>query len=333
MRVPSVSTVLTVIVLLVMLIAAGVPMAATPLDVANSSPRSGGERYIPNEVITYHGQNMIVIPSGRYSWSNSPLSQHGRHLSMDLPAFAMHQTEVTNGAFGDFVRETGYLTLSEEAGDPMTWRTALHSVQDEHPVSFIAYPDAQAFCKHYGLRLPTVYEWEKAAGGPDAFLWPWGNTWDLQRTNSLERAIGSTLPVGAEPQGASPYGLLDMAGNVWEWTSSEYGASDTELGFMNVSMTTFAGERILKGGSWRTLAPGTQVTYRKPAAEEYRRDTTGFRCAVDGTIVAMAGNHSPPAVPSMNSPGDERGTDAYRAPKRRRATSTAVRSETRRRYR
>jgi gamma-glutamyl hercynylcysteine S-oxide synthase len=239
-------------------------------------------------------QDLLVIPAGPFVPPGDPLSARRPVTTIHLPSFAMHRLEVTNAAFLQFVDITGYQTLAERDGDPFTWRTAFETGMEGHPVVFIAFQDAEAFCGHFGLRLPTLFEWEKAAGGTSALLWPWGNTWDLHKTNSLERAAGGTRPVGADPAGASPYGMLDMAGNAWEWTASEFSAIEGGGSLVTDSSDPFNGHRILKGGSWRTMAAGTQVTYRKPAPEEYRRDTTGFRCASDRDVRGERAGRRPP---------------------------------------
>ena len=94
---------------------------------------------------------------------------------------------------------------------------------DEHPMVSVTWDDATAFCEWAGVRLPTEAEWEKAARGTDGRAYPWGNDWDKSKCSNFTNSK-STQPVGSYPDGASPYGVLDMAGNVWEWCSDWYSA-------------------------------------------------------------------------------------------------------------
>jgi formylglycine-generating enzyme required for sulfatase activity len=229
-----------------------------------------------------------VVPTGALARTSAPDEDATGTHDRFVPAFVIDRTEVTNAAFAVFARRTGYRTLAEQAGEPRTWRTQAQPGTDAHPVTFIAWADANAYCIDAGLRLPTELEWERAARGDDGRLWPWGNEWDGNNLNSLERGATGPSSVGSFAPGASPYGLVDMAGNVWEWTSSPYVAASGQGATDAQASQTFHGHLVLRGGSWRTIAAGTQATYRKPAPPEYRRDTTGFRCA-GGLPVARDG--------------------------------------------
>ena len=146
--------------------------------------------------------------------------------------------------------------------------------QRDHPAVGVSWKDAMEYCQWrdrltkgklpegYCLRLPTEAEWEKAARGADGREWPWGNEFDKNKCNSLEGGIGGTTPVGLySPQGDSPYGCADMAGNVWEWTHSlykpyPYRADDgREDG-------TASGSRVLRGGSFKASGRSVRAVYR-----------------------------------------------------------------------
>jgi formylglycine-generating enzyme required for sulfatase activity len=132
-----------------------------------------------------------------------------------LDSFVISKFPVTNAQYKEFVDATGY----EIRSSPYFHKYQLgDSDLANHPIAWVSWYDANAFCQWMQCRLPTRAEWEKAARGSTGFKYPWGNNWEEGRCNSAEAGIKMTTPVGAYPQGASIYGLQDMAGNVWEWT-------------------------------------------------------------------------------------------------------------------
>ena len=191
--------------------------------------------------------------------------------TLELPAFAITRTLITNRLYAAFVAATGHRAPDV---DPRTWagyglihpyeRTRRHAWRggrpppgrEDHPVVLVSHDDARAFAAWlsaetgWSWRLPTVLEWEKAARGDDGRRFPWGDGWDPARLNSHDRGPFDTLPVGRFPEGASPYGLLDPAGQVFEWTASPRGA----------------GRFLVKGGSWDDSGCGVC----RPAAQHSR---------------------------------------------------------------
>jgi formylglycine-generating enzyme required for sulfatase activity len=195
------------------------------------------------------GFDWVEVPAGEY-----PVGRDGgEHEVVDLDAFELGRTPVTNGQYAAFVAEMG-------AEPPPHW-----PAPDDHPVTFVDWFDAAAFCAWAGGRLPTEAEWEKGARGTDGRRYPWGDDEDPSRAAvGAGLKHGTTSSVDAHPGGASPYGLQDMAGNVWEWTSSEHGG----------------GEYVLRGGSF--ASPGlawARCAMRSRSRPQRRQAHIGFRVA------------------------------------------------------
>jgi formylglycine-generating enzyme required for sulfatase activity len=146
----------------------------------------------------------------------------------------------------------------------------------------VTWKDAQTYCAWRGRRLPTEAEWEKAARGDDARLFPWGNQWDAKRVrlSGEDARNGDMAAVGSFPQNASPYGALDMSGNAWEWTSSRgmaypYAAGDGR------EVQSIAGKRVVRGGAWGTSERNARTTTRDGQEPDNTFWNRGFRCAAD----------------------------------------------------
>jgi len=194
---------------------------------------------------------------------------------VDLPAFEIDQFEVINADFARFVDATGYQTDAEKEGLSRIWRDAAEG-KDDHPVVYVSWNDAQAFCQWLGKRLPTEAEWEKAARGTDGRLYSWGNDYDSSKLNGKDSGIRGTAPVGSFPEGASPYGCMDMAGNVWEWTADWY---EPYPGCTFQSDYFGQKYRMLRGGGWFETAEWVRTTVRNANSEIAANDDVGFRCA------------------------------------------------------
>ncbi|MEI7645832.1 MAG: SUMF1/EgtB/PvdO family nonheme iron enzyme [Chloroflexales bacterium] len=171
--------------------------------------------------------------------ADSSIADEKPQHTLTLPTYWIGKTEVTNAQFRPFVEGDGYTNQTYWDSAGWQWRTEQKRTKpgcwsdatwngDTQPVVCVTWYEAMAYTRWLSAQtgqtfnLPTEAEWEKAARGPDGRIYPWGNTWQAGRANSSEAGIGKTTPVGQYPSGASPYGALDMAGNVWEWTRSEY---------------------------------------------------------------------------------------------------------------
>jgi len=240
--------------------------------------------------------------------------EHPQH-TVYLDAFWIDKTEVTNAMFAKFIEATSHQTTAEEEGcgwvyqpDDDGWEcisgadwqhprgpeSNLDGL-DSHPVVQVSWHDAQAYCQWADKRLPTEAEWEKAARGTDGRKYPWGNAWDVRTTRRLNFADKNTdfrwsdkeaddgyrytAPVGSYPSGTSPYGALDMAGNVWEWVADWYDANYYAVSpARNPTGHDLGDHRVLRGGSWDNDVDSVRAVDRFRFNPDTRIDVIGFRC-------------------------------------------------------
>ncbi|MBM3235344.1 formylglycine-generating enzyme family protein [Candidatus Poribacteria bacterium] len=228
---------------------------------------SQGQKYIsPVQVINpVESAEMILIPAGEFimgtsdeqikellrqfsSWKREWFADEQPQHRVYLDDFYIDKYPVTNAQFEQFVKATGYKVNSD-------WRAYYTKGKEKHPVVNVSWNDANAYCKWAGKRLPTEAEWEKAARGTDGRIWPWGNAWDKSKCNSAEGGLGITTPVGSYPAGASPYGVMDMAGNVWEWCADWYDEDYYRFSPARNPQGPSSGTtwRVLRGGSWNNF--------------------------------------------------------------------------------
>jgi formylglycine-generating enzyme required for sulfatase activity len=241
---------------------------------------------------------MVLIPAGEFIMGSDPSldqdavdGEQPQH-TLHLPDYYLAKTTVTNAQYAAFVQSTGHRI-------PYHWRGGkLPRSKEDHPVVNVSWHDALAYCNWLAevtgkpYRLPSEAEWEKGARGSDGRLFPWGSQWDATRCNSREGGegdtaggfyyIGATTPVGAYPAGASPYGLLDMAGNVWEWTSSAYEAYPYDPADGREGLGAMDGvRRVLRGGASANLAWRIRCAFRRRDFPDFFFYDRGFRLAMD----------------------------------------------------
>lgn len=220
---------------------------------------------------------MVEIPAGPFTMGyNEGLPDERPEHEVDLPAYQIDIFEVTNSQFAAFVEATDYQTDAEQSGSSQTWRTEYTEGKDNVPVVRASWNDATAYCAWVGKRLPTEAEWEKAARGPEGFLYPWGNTFDPTIVNGKDSGLRGPVSVGTFGESVSPYGLFDMAGNVWEWTDSWYQPYPG-----SISESPYYGEefRVLRGGGWFDTETELRATRRSANISTAANDDIGFRCA------------------------------------------------------
>jgi iron(II)-dependent oxidoreductase len=256
-----------------------VPPPPTPTPAVTPTPapeteaaEEAAETPAPPSVVEY----LIEIPAGPFTMgSDTDAEDEAPAHEVDLPAFKIDLFEVANADFAKFVEATGYQTDAEKEGRTKNWRSVAEG-KDNHPVVFASWNDAVAFCEWLGKRLPTEAEWEKAARGSDERVYPWGDDYDPSKANVKDTGLRGTAVVGSFGAGASPYGVEDMAGNVWEWTADWYEAypgSDYQSDYFGERF------RVLRGGAWFETADFVRTTVRNANIETAAGDDVGFRCA------------------------------------------------------
>lgn len=211
---------------------------------------------------------MLSIPAGTFRMgSEAGEADEKPAHTVAVAAFELDVTEVTAAQYAACVGEGA---CSADQVTQHEWCNYGKNDRRGHPINCVDWPQAEAFCAWAHKRLPTEEEWEYAARGSDGRKYPWGNKApDSQLCWS--RSDG-TCEVGGFPEGASPFGVLDLAGNVWEWTASSL------CSYPNHQCTDHP--RVLRGGGWvESRASSVRATYRSGGAPESRAVFLGFRCA------------------------------------------------------
>jgi formylglycine-generating enzyme required for sulfatase activity len=189
------------------------------LEVA-SLPTPSLPRQTGREITGKDGAPMVLVPDGEFQYGDN-------NQRLSLPAFYMDKFEVSTKLYAAFMQATSRAA-------PERWNEASQVSDGDRPVIGVDWNDADAYCRYYGKRLPTEQEWEKAARGTDGRKYPWGNEEPTSRhanfdpSGKFERkwqGYATLTAAGEHEAGKSPYGIYDMAGNVWEWTSSDYNSS------------------------------------------------------------------------------------------------------------
>ncbi len=219
-------------------------------------------------------EDMVPVAAGSFLRGGDEVRDQTPARSVYLDAFRIDRHEVTNVQYWRFVRATGHPA-------PPTWPGGEYPPgEGMHPAAGIPWRLAAAYCTWAGKRLPSEAEWEKAARGGDGRSWPWGKLWDPDNANTADGGAAAPVAVGSYPAGASPHGLLDMAGNVAEWVTDYYdpGYYAAAPAHNPPGPSTVTGH-VLRGGSWRSPPERATTTFRgssHSATADYR---VGFRCA------------------------------------------------------
>ncbi|MDT3776173.1 formylglycine-generating enzyme family protein [Nitrospira sp. MA-1] len=247
----------------------------------------------PQEIVGKDGAPMVLIPEGIFPMGvpkaarDGGLDERPNH-DVFVSTFYMDKYELTNGRYLQFVTETGHRT-PQHPTDPKRglWKQNMmpESVTDL-PVINVDWKDAEAYCHWAGKRLPTEAEWEKAAKGPNDWRFPWGDvepTLDHLNFNQSWRGEATLTQVGIYEKGKSPYGIYDVAGNVWEWVADWYEADYySKSPARNPPGPETGTYKVLRSSGWQGETPQVRIFTRIKSLPTDRNNSTGFRCAKDG---------------------------------------------------
>jgi len=223
--------------------------------------------------------SMVLVPAGEFTMGSATGDADERPAhQVYLDSFLIDRHEVTVEQYAAFLQETG-------TSSPSDWRMMNQLSNKKRPVSGVDWADAAAYCKWASKRLPTEAEWEKAARGTDGRLYPWGNEPPTPRHANYGQAgsgnNGAMAPVGSFEEGKSPYGLYDMAGNVWEWVSDWYDHDYYKTSPpRNPEGPLTGGFKGIRGGAWNSSPRALRSADRYWDPPTFRSQyLPGFRCA------------------------------------------------------
>ena len=229
----------------------------------------------------------VTIPAGEFQMGSENGDDNEKPVHpVDVDEFQIGKFEVTNHQYAQCVKagvcKGGGLEYQDLAGSRLNLLNDVNYA--DHPVVVVSWLQAQTYCEWIGARLPTEAEWEKAARGADGRTFPWGNDFPALELLNFNSDIGGAAQVGNYSNGVSPYGVYDMAGNVWEWVNDWY-QSDyyATLGdkTSNPQGPSSGDGRVLRGGSWLNLEGNVRSALRGWSYPSDTYSSVGFRCARD----------------------------------------------------
>jgi formylglycine-generating enzyme required for sulfatase activity/serine/threonine protein kinase len=236
------------------------------------------------KISSVDSMEMVFIPSGEFPMGADDTDpdagpvekpQHWLYLS----PYWIDRTEITNAMYQQCVK-AGDCQPPEKLSSKTRPAYYNDAQYQDYPVVFVSWEDASVYCHWAGQRLPSEAEWEKAARGKDSQLYPWGDAQADFRKANFNSLAGDTTRVGLYPAGASPFGVLDMAGNVAEWVADWYSDGYYAASPYKNPPGPKSGEfRMLRGGSWFNTAHALRTTFRLWNYPTLHSETIGFRCA------------------------------------------------------
>ncbi len=277
--------------------------SGTATEVRAVAPRGARER---------PADDQVLIPAGPVTLGDPDLPGSRPQRVVEVAAFAIDRYEVTNARYAEFVRATQRRApyVHENWAAIYNWyKDQPAPGMEEIPVVLVTWVDADAYCRWAGRRLPTEAEWERAGRGSDGRRYPWGNLWDSRKTNVVSRLSGpleteaqwdafeaawtgskkpEIHPVGSHPDDRSPFGVMDLAGNVSEWVAGAFVAypgappgDRTLLAQAGDPEASTSAVRVARGNSWGNRDYSLPLAVRYVYERDRVDSVIGFRCAAD----------------------------------------------------
>jgi formylglycine-generating enzyme required for sulfatase activity len=227
----------------------------------------------PSSIPAAAPNGMVFVPGGTFRMGRDKGDDLERPAhKVEVKPFFIDQNEVTNEEYQQFISATKRRPPSHWVGGKIP------DGQMKVPVINVSWSDANAYARWANKRLPTEAEWEFAARGTDGRIYPWGNEWNPDYANAGQGKKGRLVETGRYAPGASPFGALDMCGNVWEWTASDF---KDYPGRKTPSALADDGLKVIRGGAYDATPKNATMTYRGAVSPTRTYDKTGFRCVRD----------------------------------------------------
>ena len=228
------------------------------------------------------GSSMVRIPAGEFEMGDGKDTDCPKH-KIELSEYWIGVYCVTNQQYGRFVSETKHSAPEKAIRGTPIWKNGQCPAEKlDHPVVCVSWDDCVAYANWAGLSLPTEAQWEKAARGPEGFIYPWGDEWDQNKCrNDKNKGSGETAPAWNYPNGTSGYGTFQQAGNVREWCADWYEDSYYSKSPAKDPTGPNGGSgRVDRGGSWLSSAYVCRSANRSGSAPGIRDGDLGFRVAL-----------------------------------------------------
>jgi formylglycine-generating enzyme required for sulfatase activity len=261
-----------------------VPTRAIPTETSTPVPTVSAitptSTVLPAQITDSAGIQMALVPAGEFEMGSASGNLDERPVhTVTLDDFYIDLYEVTNALYEKCV-EAGVCSPPSVIFKLSGLDYYGSSRYADYPVFYVSWDSAKAFCEWRGGRLPTEAEWEKAARGTDNRTYPWGESANCNHANYSACNLQLPNRVGKYPQGASPYGIFDLAGNVAEWVADWYDDIYDALAVNNPTGPEFGTFRVVRGGSWKDPENNLRVSDRdKILASSEGANFLGFRCA------------------------------------------------------
>ena len=257
-------------------------VTATPDFVFNTATPTStvGQNSTSIKNSEFDGMPMVYVPAGVFlmgSPDNEYNAAEQPQHTVFLDSYWIDQTEITNAMYAACVT-AGVCSAPTFNSSQSRDSYFLDPQYVNYPVMFVSWQQANTYCEWVGRKLPTEAQWEKAARGTDGRIYPWGSQEPDSTLVNFDNNNGDTEAVGSHPEGASPYGAQDMAGNVWEWVEDWFG--DYNADYQTNPTGAADGElRVVRGGAWTSNADNIRTAYRYRSL--FSSINIGFRCAMD----------------------------------------------------